>query len=158
MPSPNRDPNRAISRTARIALVGYLLFVGFSVWMPARVSSRVTGLVGVVAGWVADAGIAEYRPAAVVLEVLANVALFVPIGLLLAVAWPRWGLWRIVLIGAALSIVIETGQSFLPSRFPTVSDVLANTTGTLLGAAVVVTLTRLVSGRRFTTDRPRLVS
>ncbi|KJQ55066.1 VanZ family protein [Microbacterium sp. SA39] len=122
---------------ARVLLVGYLLFVGFTVWLPAAISSRVTGLVGIIARWIAEAGITSYQRAAFVLEILANVALFVPIGLLLLLAWPRLRLWQAVLIGALMSVVIETVQGVMPSRFPTLSDVIANTLGTLIGALIV---------------------
>ncbi|WP_336501618.1 VanZ family protein [Microbacterium paraoxydans] len=131
--------------TARIGLVGYLLFVGFTVWLPASVSSKVTGLVGVMARWVAEAGIASYQQSAVVLEILANVALFVPVGLLLPFAWPRLRLWQVTLAGGLLSVVIESVQGLMPSRFPTLSDVIANTTGTFLGAVVATLLLALLS-------------
>lgn len=131
--------------TARVALVGYLMFVGFTVWLPASVSSKVTGLVGVMARWVAEAGIASYQQSAVVLEILANVALFVPVGLLLPFAWPRLRLWQVTLAGGLLSVVIESVQGLMPSRFPTVSDVIANTTGTFLGAVVATVLLALLS-------------
>ncbi|OSP09231.1 VanZ family protein [Microbacterium sp. LEMMJ01] len=137
-------PRRAAA-TARVALVGYLLFVGFTVWLPASVSSKVTGLVGVTARWVAEAGIASYQQSAVVLEILANVALFVPVGLLLPFAWPRLRLWQVTLAGGLLSIVIESVQGLMPSRFPTVSDVIANTTGTFLGAVIATVLLALLS-------------
>lgn len=130
---------------ARVALVGYLLFVGFTVWLPAAVSSKVTGLVGVMARWVAEAGVAPYQPSAVVLEILANVALFVPVGLLLPFAWPRLRLWQVTLAGGLLSVVIESVQGLMPSRFPTLSDVIANTTGTFLGAVITCLLLTAVS-------------
>lgn len=143
MPSAADAPTRTGVLVARAALVGYLLFVGFTVWLPATVSAKVTGLVGLLAQWVADAGIAPYRPSAVVLEVLANVALFVPVGLLLAFALPRLRLWQIVLIGALMSGLIETVQGFMPSRFPTISDVLANTAGAAIGGVIALLLVRL---------------
>ncbi|WP_223626575.1 VanZ family protein [Microbacterium sp. EST19A] len=138
---------------ARVLLVGYLLFVGFTVWLPATVSAKVTGLVGIIATWVSDAGIASYARSAFVLEILANVALFVPIGLLLALAWPRLRLWQTVLIGALMSVLIETVQGLMPSRFPTLSDVIANTTGTLIGALIVAFILYLAGVGRPTTTR-----
>ena len=125
---------------ARVLLVGYLLFVGFTVWLPAPVSAKVTGLVRIIARWIADAGIASYGRSTFVLEILANVALFVPIGLLLVLAWPRLRLWQAVLIGALMSVLIETVQGAMPSRFPTLSDVIANTTGALIGALIVTVI------------------
>lgn len=137
MSAPPTVRARTGPMVARVLLLGYLLFVGFTVWLPAAVSSKVTGLVGIVARWVAEAGIASYARSAFVLEILANVALFVPIGLLLALAWPRLRLWQTVLIGALMSGLIETVQGVMPSRFPSLSDVIANTTGTLIGALIV---------------------
>lgn len=151
-------PARSGAMAARAALVGYLLFVGFTVWLPASVSAKVTGLVGLVASWVADAGIASYTRSAMVLEVLANVALFVPVGLLLAFALPRLRTWQVVLMGGLMSVVIETVQGLMPSRFPTLSDVIANTTGTLIGALAALVLVRLFAAGRPERERPRLVS
>lgn len=137
MSTPSATRPRSGSVAARALLVGYLLFVGFTVWLPAAVSAKVTGLVGILAQWVASRGIASYQSSAVVLEVVANVVLFVPVGLLVALAWTRLRLWQVVAIGAAMSVVIETAQGVMPSRFPTVSDVIANTLGTFIGAAIV---------------------
>lgn len=145
MSAPSIPRARTGAVAARVLLVGYLLFVGFTVWLPATVSSRVTGLVGIMAQWIADAGIASYGRSAFVLEILANVALFVPVGLLLMLAWPRLRLWQTVLIGALMSALIETVQGAMPSRFPTLSDVIANTFGTLIGA-VIVTLILYLAG------------
>jgi len=156
MPSASTAPARVGVVSARVALVGYLLFVGFTVWLPASVSSKVTGLVGVVARWVSDAGIASYHSSAVVLEFLANVALFVPIGLLLPFAWSRLRLWQVVLIGALMSGLIESVQGLMPSRFPTISDVIANSLGTLVGGVIAVIVGLIVVGR--TPQRSRLVA
>ncbi|MFD6817177.1 MULTISPECIES: VanZ family protein [unclassified Microbacterium] len=158
MTSPAVAPSRAGTVTARLALVGYLLFVGFTVWLPASVSAKVTGLVGVMAAWVSDAGIASYERSAVVLEILANVALFVPVGLLLALALPRLRLWQVVLCGGLMSVVIEAVQGLMPSRVPALSDIIANTSGTLIGAVLALVLLQLVAGDRPAAARRRLVS
>lgn len=158
MTSPAVAPSRASTVTARLALVGYLLFVGFTVWLPASVSAKVTGLVGVMAAWVSDAGIASYERSAVVLEILANVALFVPVGLLLALALPRLRLWQVVLCGGLMSVVIEAVQGLMPSRVPALSDIIANTSGTLIGAVLALVLLQLVAGDRPAAARRRLVS
>ena len=76
-------------------------------------------------------------------EFLPNVAMFVPFGVLvwLALARPRW--WVVVLLGLATTVTIELVQSTMPSRYSTVSDVVANT----LGAAAGVLLVRSVAAR-----------
>lgn len=142
---------------ARVLLIGYLLFVGFTVWLPATVSAKVTGLVGLLAHWIADRGIASFHSSAVVLEFLANVALFVPIGLLLPLAWTRLKLWQVVLVGAAMTVMIETVQGSMPSRSPTISDLIANTLGTFIGAAIVAVVMLVLEIPR-PPERRRLVA
>lgn len=69
------------------------------------------------------------------LEFGANVVMFVPFGLLVGVLLgrERWA-WAIAL-GSGVSTVIELLQFFLlPGRFGTVDDVIANTSGALIGA------------------------
>lgn len=74
-------------------------------------------------------------------EVLANVALFVPAGLLLVLVLggTRPGLGTAVLPALALcvlgSVAIEAAQTFLPTRVPSPADVLHNGYGAALGAA-----------------------
>ena len=117
---------------ARIVLVPYLVLLGLVVFLPAREAGRVTGIVGWLAEALATVGIPR-EPAAVVLEFLANVVLFTPFGVLLVLAFPgvRW--WAVVLTGFLSSIGIELVQLGIPSRVASVSDVIANTTGTALG-------------------------
>lgn len=96
-----------------------------------------TPLVERVLGWLHGAGVpAAFDVAA--LEVTANVVMFVPLGLLLP--WTRLARspWLAVPAGLAFSAAIETTQLALPGRVSTVVDVLANTGGAALGAAVVV--------------------
>ncbi|WFR68155.1 VanZ family protein [Curtobacterium flaccumfaciens] len=73
------------------------------------------------------------------LEFTANVAFFLPLGLLvvLRLGARRW--WVGALTGFVASGVIETGQAlFLPARFASFDDVLANTSGAAVGALIAV--------------------
>lgn len=75
-----------------------------------------------------------------VVQTAANVVLFVPLGWL-AVALTRWSWWQVTVAGLVLSSGIEVGQALLrPERFATVSDVVANTSGALLGAVAAALL------------------
>ncbi|MET0728658.1 MAG: VanZ family protein [Acidimicrobiales bacterium] len=75
------------------------------------------------------------RVAGVTTEDLANIAMFVPFGLLFPMRWPRWSRWT-VLAGAGLSAGIELTQwAFLSWRYPSADDVLWNTAGAALGYA-----------------------
>jgi len=79
-----------------------------------------------------------------VVEFTANIALFLPVGLLVVfyVGMRRW--WLGFVVGFAASSIIELGQLlFLAQRFPSVADVVANTTGAIFGtvlALVVLTI------------------
>jgi glycopeptide antibiotics resistance protein len=75
------------------------------------------------------------------LESFANVALFVPFGLLIALLVPtKW--WWLVVVGLILVAGgIELGQAlFLPGRVPSIDDVLANSTGGLIGVAIAAVI------------------
>lgn len=66
-------------------------------------------------------------------EVLANVALFVPVGFLLVLVLGR--LWPAVLVGVLGSMSIEVFQAaYLPLRVGTSADVLHNGYGVVIGA------------------------
>jgi VanZ family protein len=75
------------------------------------------------------------------LESFANVMLFVPLGLLIALlVSTRWW-WAVVVVLVLLAGGIELGQAlFLPGRVPTIDDVLANSTGAVVGVAIAAVI------------------
>jgi len=133
---PSSHPG--LTLLARVLLIPYLITLALIVWLPAPEASSVTGVVFEIARLVSDATGVSLEASYAVFEFAANIALFVPFGLLLAASWPQLSPWAIVLLGFATSATIELVQILLPSRYPTVSDVIANT----LGAAIGVGLTR----------------
>lgn len=82
------------------------------------------------------------------LEILANILVFIPVGILAFVLLPR-RIWPFaVLIGPLLSLVIETTQLVaLTHRAATATDVLANSAGALFGVALAVMCTLLLAPR-----------
>ncbi len=90
-----------------------------------------------VLDWVHSVGVPEAFDL-VTAEVVANVVMFVPLGLLLASSARVRHPWLAVAVGTVLSAAIETTQIALPGRYPTVQDVAANSAGAAIGAAVVV--------------------
>jgi hypothetical protein len=69
-------------------------------------------------------------------EEVFNAAVFVPIGFLLPLCWPRLR-WLTLLLGAQLSGVIELVQDVLLDwRSPRINDVRWNTLGTAIGFAL----------------------
>ncbi|MBF4614160.1 VanZ family protein [Curtobacterium sp. VKM Ac-1376] len=83
------------------------------------------------------------------LEFTANVAFFVPLGLLvvLVTGARRW--WLGAIAGLVVSAAIEAGQAlFLPARFASFDDVLANTSGAVIGALIGVVVLGWAAGHR----------
>jgi VanZ like family len=79
-------------------------------------------------------------------EVLANIALFVPFGFLLAMVLARVGYSAVLCV--AVSAFIELAQArFLPSRVPTIDDVWHNGAGGAIGAVVAWPITLWLRAR-----------
>ena len=88
-------------------------------------------------------------------ELLANVAMFVPVGLflLLLVGTRFW--WVAAALAFALTSAIETAQRSIPGRVPDERDLLANGMGALVGIAIGVVLTLPATLRRARARRAR---
>lgn len=79
-------------------------------------------------------------------DAVQNVIFFVPFGVLGVLAGPKRTLGRIVwvtILGAALSVLVETLQLFTLDRVTSMSDVATNTTGAFLGAIAANSVARL---------------
>ena len=64
-----------------------------------------------------------------------NLLWFIPLGWLIAVVrTPRPSIFVATVLCAALSVTIELGQIFLPTRFPSADDLILNTLGGTIGA------------------------
>lgn len=144
-----RTPPVAI--VARVLLVPYTVALALIVWLPATAASKVTGIVFRIARYVSEHSGISLSTSYTVFEFLANIALFVPLGLLLVAAWPRSNAWIVLLLGYSASATIELVQTLLPSRYPTLSDVIANALGTAIGCLMA----RMLVARR--PSRPRYV-
>jgi VanZ family protein len=81
-------------------------------------------------------------------EMTANVVMFVPLGFLIAALLPRSLVWLSVVFGFSASITIELVQALaLPQRYPALTDVMANTMGTAIGALALVAIELARAGR-----------
>jgi len=79
-------------------------------------------------------------------DVLVNLIAYIPLGLLISRAvtrrrrisrWqPLKGFVLAVLLGLFLSVLLEALQTYLPSRRPSILDVVTNTLGTAIGAFI----------------------
>ena len=142
---PALHPTRYVF-VARVTLVVYVAALLWVVFAPAREAARVTGLVAEIAQLLGAVS-APFDPTYIVLEFLANIALFVPLGALMALVFTRLPGWTIIVAGLACSVTIELVQLTLPSRFSTVSDIVANTLGTGCGLLLVVIISSRVPRR-----------
>ena len=62
-------------------------------------------------------------------ENIMNVVVFIPVGLLLGIAFKQVTCWKALLIGCSISVTIESLQFFLMRGFSEVDDVMHNTVG-----------------------------
>ncbi|WP_082812785.1 VanZ family protein [Cellulomonas timonensis] len=119
-----------------VALGAYLALVARMTLRPEPAEPETFDLVRTVIAWLAERGAPiTYNG----VEAVSNVLMFVPFGVLvgLLLDWRRR--WAVV-IGAACatSAGIELAQrAFLPSRVPTVQDVVLNTSGAAVGLALL---------------------
>ena len=112
-----------------IGLVAYLLAVVGILLAPVSYGD----IVEAIGDWVRAAFGADWFGYGWI-EFLANIALFAPLGLLLTLSF-RHPL-RGALLAAAISIAAECVQLALPARIASPRDILANTLGSAIGAAL----------------------
>ncbi len=79
----------------------------------------------------------SYSRPDLLVENIMNVVVFIPVGLLLGIAFKQMILWKAVLIGCGIAITIESLQFFFMRGFSEVDDVVHNTLGTLIGFGIL---------------------
>ena len=125
----------------------YLGFVGWLTLTPTPISSDNADLIQrllVRLQRIDDLSWLTYNR----LEFIANIGLFVPVGLFLLLLFGTRYWWVSALVGFAMTVAIETVQRSIPERFSDERDILANTIGTLIGVAAGVVLTLPATLRR----------
>ena len=117
------------SRRSRVLFAASVVVVAVILLWPEHVD-------GWFATWVWNLTIpVEWRAVIYVgSQALANVILFVPIGLFASWWLPRW--WMAIVLGFVLSGGFELVQALLPGRTTDGWDVVWNTLGTGIGAVV----------------------
>jgi len=75
-----------------------------------------------------------------IVDNLFNVAVFIPVGILISVILNRAKWWQVTLIGLSLSVTIETLQFFLKRGFSEFDDVMHNTLGCMIGYGVYASI------------------
>ena len=79
-----------------------------------------------------------------------NIVLTIPLGMMIKWSFNHWSLLRITAIGIVIGGMIETSQyylshAFLINRSSDINDVLANASGIVVGAAMVVVFSYLLN-------------
>jgi len=97
------------------------------------------------------------------LEFLANIALFVPVGMFLLLLFGAGGWWLAAICSFAMTFAIETAQLGIPGRVSDGRDLLANSIGALIGIAIALMLTlpatlRRREHKRYERERARAMS
>jgi VanZ like family len=134
---PDRSPIRIG------AAVGWLAIIGWCTLRPAPEQAAAIAALKWYCVVCGDSGVAD---------VILNILLFIPLGLLLHNL--RWSFLRTVLVVAALAIAIEVVQGqFLVGRDACVGDVLSNTLGAALGWYCFTALSQLARPRATTAGR-----
>ncbi|SDS16306.1 MULTISPECIES: VanZ family protein [Microbacterium] len=138
-------PPRRSTRVWAVALgLPFLLGVALLTLTPARVEQTMPNLLDLLLRAIQRLGWTSLDFTR--LEVLANVAVFIPVGVLAFLLVPRRAWMLSLLVGPALSLGIETAQYLaLPHRAATVSDVLANATGASIGVVLAIFCTLLAA-------------
>ena len=76
-------------------------------------------------------------------EIIMNVVVFFPVGLLLSCVTRRLKWWMVLLIGFGISVSIESLQYFFHKGFSEVDDVINNTLGCAIGIMIVALIKRI---------------
>ena len=147
MSTDRRRAPAALRRGALVLAAGYLVVLALIAFWPTPVDRGAHRPITTVLAHLHAHGVPAWFNYGLV-EFTANIALFVPVGLLgvLLLGRARW--WVAVVAGFAASSLIELGQlTFLPSRYATVMDVIANTSGAMLGALLALGLLAAIDSR-----------
>ena len=142
------------NRTLRLATACYLGAVGWVTLGPQPLDDRGQGILRSILALLTGHPLTNWITYDVV-EFSANVAMFVPIGVLFLLLAGRRRWWLALAGGIGITCAIEVTQLFLPGRFADVRDVLANSLGTLLGVLATVLIVALLDRRMRASSAPQ---
>ncbi|WP_257930023.1 VanZ family protein [Brevibacterium sp. 239c] len=141
-----------------VLLILYTLFIGFVTLTPMQLDTGPAGPIGRLLQFFADHQVTSWLTYTLV-EKLANVAMFVPFGFLIALHKGRRRWWVGWVAGAVFTCLIEGTQATLlsPTRYATISDLITNTLGAGIGAVLALVLMILLPSRGDPDETDRVV-
>ena len=127
-----------------LALAGYLILLTATSLWPKPVDGQ--GLLAIItsdllkfASTISWLNWIQYNQ----LEAIANVLLYIPLGIFLVLLLPKARLWALCLLPILVSLAAEGSQRlFLPDRYATVNDVFYNALGGVLGVFIAASIRR----------------
>lgn len=127
--------------------LGYGGFLAFVVFWPSPIDRPVAGMLDRVIQELHERGVPAFVDYSFI-EFTANVSLFIPVGLFFGLILPMRS-WPVAyLLGPVLSGLIELAQrQLLSARYATLSDIVANSTGALIGVTIALLLRAVVAAR-----------
>ena len=132
-------------RAVLALMMAFLAIVGF--W-PSPVDKPIQGQLTAFLFFLHGHGMPDWINYGFV-EASANVAMFVPVGILAFLAFPRKQWWQVAAFGLLVSGCMELGQAlFLDDRFASPGDLVTNTVGAVIGCLLVRKLRHIHKKRR----------
>jgi VanZ family protein len=142
-------------RNLRLVLLACGIAVLVIVFWPTPVDRPISGTLSHVLADLHRAGLPAWFDYSLV-EHLANVALFVPLGMLVALELMQALWWVSGVMGLTLSLSVEFCQYvFLPHRYASAGDLAMNTIGAVVGGAIVALVRAVKARRRYGRPSPR---
>jgi glycopeptide antibiotics resistance protein len=128
-----------------LALAGYLLLLTATSLWPKPVDGQ--GLLAIItsdllrfASTISWLNWIEYNQ----LEAIANVVLYIPLGIFLVLLLNKTKLWVLCLLPVLVSLAAEGSQRlFLPDRYATLNDVFFNALGGVLGVLIAASIRQM---------------
>ncbi|MBT2596615.1 VanZ family protein [Arthrobacter sp. ISL-72] len=132
-------------RAVLALMMAFLAIVGF--W-PSPVDKPVQGQLAATLFFLHWRGLPPWVNYSFV-EASANVAMFVPLGIVAFLAFPRKQWWQVSAFGLLVSSCMELGQAlFLHDRFASPLDLVTNTAGAVIGCLLAGKFLRFLKKRR----------
>jgi glycopeptide antibiotics resistance protein len=139
-------------RIWRAALVAMLIPLALIAFWPSPVDAPVQGQLASILKFLHAHGMPPWFNYKFV-EATANVVMFIPLGIVAALAFAEKGWWHIGVFGLTVSGCMELGQLlFLHNRFASVLDIVTNTGGAVIGALFAAAVLKHVQARRLSAE------